>query len=167
MLPDDSTCQELHLNTATSNLTSYQILGIAKEPKYQHHSFMYNSVSSEFSLSVFLRKQGKHFIFLKKSYESISELQNWWVSKIQKWEQFEVAPLHFEQIFTIPLISKNNEFAEAYLDVRSHHPFLPVSDLLAHLSKLSAFFQPSSLSTGTGLVLSCRTSEAMKMAGSL
>lgn len=91
-------------------------------------------------LPVFLRTQGKRFIFLKKSYGSISELQKWWASKIQKWQQFEVAPLHFEQIFTIPLISKNNEFAEAYLDVRSHHPFLPVSDLLAYLSELKCFF---------------------------
>lgn len=49
MFPDDSTCQELHLNTATCNLISYQILGIAKKPKHEYHSFMYNSVSSNSS----------------------------------------------------------------------------------------------------------------------
>lgn len=89
--------------------------------------------------------------------------------KNTKMRTTEVAPLHLEKIFTILHISKNNEFAETHLEVRSHHPFLPVSELSfgSSLKTLLFFFQPSSLSTGTCSVLSCRTTEAMKMAGYL
>lgn len=58
MPPDDSAYQELHLSTATSNLISYQTLGIAKNPnRNEHQSFMYNSVSSNSSPSPFCPSQ--------------------------------------------------------------------------------------------------------------
>lgn len=62
------------------------------------------------------------------------------LQKYKNENNLKLLPSTLSKFFTIPLISKNNEFAEAYLDVRSHHPFLPVSDLLAYLSKLKCFF---------------------------
>lgn len=171
MPPNDSAYQELHLNTATSNLIAYQILGIAKNPsRNPNQSFMYDSVSSNTCPSPFCPPQEKReTLHLPQKYL----WKYFWDLEVISFKNTKMkttsrcSPYHFEKIFTILLIS-SSEFAEAYLEVRSHHPFLPASDLSFGSSlKTQGFFQPSSLSTGTCLVLSCTASEAMEMTGYL
>lgn len=77
MLPDDSAHQELHLIKYCHFKPFFnQILGIAKNPNMNIRvlcTILFHQTTLP-PLSLFLRKQGKHCIFLKKIYESISEV---------------------------------------------------------------------------------------------
>lgn len=128
---------------------------------------MYNSVSSNSSPSPFpLSQETREALHLPQRFMKVflrfksDELEKY------KNENNSTLFLHPVKIFTILLISKNNEFAETHLEVRKHHPSLPVSEFSFGSSLKTLFFQLSSLSTGTRSVLSCRTTAA-KMAGYL
>lgn len=145
MPADDSAYQELHLNTATSNLISYQTLGIAKPPTrtsrfyvqfcyIQHLSFPFLSSSgNKGNISSSSKRFMKVFLRFKSD-----ELQNY-----KNENNLKLLPFT-EKILTILLISNNNEFTEAYLKVRSHHLFLPVSELSfgSSLKTQCFFFSP-------------------------